>query len=107
MMKKILLIVGIVLFSSVLFAQQSGPSISWDKKVHDFEKFQEDDIPFNSDVVLIVSQYIKCLEKYKFDNISEVIVIFSAENVMVTSELPCRNVIKLLYHTQILLQSLI
>ncbi|MDD2635875.1 MAG: DUF1573 domain-containing protein [Bacteroidales bacterium] len=42
-MKKILLIVGIVLFSSVLFAQQSGPSISWDKKVHDFEKFQEAD----------------------------------------------------------------
>jgi hypothetical protein len=35
----------------------------------DFERFQEDDIPFNSDVVLIVSQYIKCLEKYKFDNI--------------------------------------
>lgn len=39
------------------------------KPFGDFEKFQEDDIPFNSDVVLIVSQYIKCLEKYKFDNI--------------------------------------
>ena len=43
MMKKILLFVGIVAISSVLFAQQSGPSISWDKTVHDFEKFQEAD----------------------------------------------------------------
>ena len=39
------------------------------KPFGDFERFQEDDVPFNSDVVLIVSQYIKCLEKYKFDNI--------------------------------------
>jgi hypothetical protein len=39
------------------------------KPFGDFERFQEDDIPFNSDVVLIVSQYIKCLEKYKYDNV--------------------------------------
>lgn len=39
------------------------------KPFDDFEKFEEDDIPFNSDVVMIVSQYIKCLEKFKYDNI--------------------------------------
>ena len=33
----------------------------------DFQRFQEDDMPFNSDVVLIISQYIKCLEKFKYD----------------------------------------
>lgn len=26
-------------------------------------------MPFNSDVVLIISQYIKCLEKFKYDNV--------------------------------------
>lgn len=35
----------------------------------DFEKFDEEDIPFNSDVVMILSQYLKCLEKYKYDNV--------------------------------------
>ena len=35
----------------------------------DFQRFQEDDMPFNSDVVLIISQYIKCLEKFKYDNV--------------------------------------
>ena len=35
----------------------------------DFQRFQEDDMPFNSDVVLIISQYIKWLEKLKYDNV--------------------------------------
>lgn len=35
----------------------------------DFSLFDEDEMPTNSDVVFIVSQYIKCVEKYKFDNI--------------------------------------
>ena len=35
----------------------------------DFQRFQEDDMPFNSDVVLIISQYIKCLERFKYDNV--------------------------------------
>lgn len=39
------------------------------KPFNDFEKFEEDDVPFNSDVVLIVSQYIQCLGKFKYDNI--------------------------------------
>jgi len=41
------------------------------KPFDDFKKFEEDDIPFNSDVVLIVSQYIQCLEKFKYDNIKQ------------------------------------
>ena len=39
------------------------------KPFPDFEVFDDDDIPTNSDVVFIISQYIQCLEKYKFDNI--------------------------------------
>lgn len=39
------------------------------KPFPDFLKFVEDDIPYNSDAVLIISQYIKCLEKFKYDNV--------------------------------------
>lgn len=39
------------------------------KPFADFEKFEEDDMPFNSDVVMIISQYIVCLEKFKYDNV--------------------------------------
>jgi hypothetical protein len=35
----------------------------------DFLTFDVDDVPQNSDVVLILSQYIKCLEKYRSDNV--------------------------------------
>lgn len=31
------------MFSTMVFAQQSGPAISWDKTVHDFGKFKESD----------------------------------------------------------------
>ncbi len=36
---------------------------------NDFTLFQENNMPSNSDVVFVVSQYIKCLEKFKYDNI--------------------------------------
>ncbi|WP_090828141.1 hypothetical protein [Nitrosovibrio tenuis] len=36
----------------------------------DFSSFEEDDIPQNSDVIFIVSQYLKCFEKLKADNVS-------------------------------------
>lgn len=36
---------------------------------NDFEKFDEDDMPTNSDSVLILSQYFNCLEKLRADNI--------------------------------------
>lgn len=39
------------------------------KPFDDFEIFDEDNMPFNSDVVLIVSQYIQCLERFKYDNV--------------------------------------
>ena len=35
----------------------------------DFEVFDEDDVPQNSDVVFIVSQYLQCFEKYRADNV--------------------------------------
>jgi len=60
------------------------------KPFRDFEKFQEDDMPFNSDVVLIVSQYIECLEKYKYDNIRRILstwywIISDSEDKIETS----------------------
>ena len=35
----------------------------------DFDAFLEDDIPQNSDVVFILSQYLQCLEKLRADNV--------------------------------------
>ncbi len=35
----------------------------------DFDQFSEDDVPQNSDVVFIVSQYLQCLEKLRADNV--------------------------------------
>lgn len=34
----------------------------------DFEIFSEDDIPQNSDIVFILSQYLQCMEKLRGDN---------------------------------------
>ena len=39
------------------------------KPFADFDLFEEEDIPSNSDVVLVLSQYIQCLEKLKMDNV--------------------------------------
>jgi len=39
------------------------------KPFNDFVIFNDEDLPTNSDVAFIISQYIKCLEKLKFDNI--------------------------------------
>lgn len=35
----------------------------------EFESFDEDDIPQNSDVVFILSQYLQCFEKLRSDNV--------------------------------------
>ncbi|MCR4290058.1 MAG: hypothetical protein NUV86_07345 [Candidatus Scalindua sp.] len=35
----------------------------------DFDLFDEDDMPFNSDIVFMLSNYIECLEKLRCDNI--------------------------------------
>ncbi len=37
----------------------------------DFDHFEEDDLPTNSDVVLVLSQYLSCLEKLRADNIQQ------------------------------------
>lgn len=34
----------------------------------DFSEFDEDDIPSASDVVLILSQYLKSMDKYRYDH---------------------------------------
>lgn len=36
-----------------------------------FEQFDDDSLPTNSDVLLILSQYLNCLEKLRADNIKE------------------------------------
>lgn len=37
----------------------------------DFEKFDEDELPTNSDVVMILAQYLYSMEKIRIDNIYE------------------------------------
>lgn len=39
------------------------------KPFDDFELFDDNDLPTNSDVTLILGQYINCLEKLRADNI--------------------------------------
>ncbi len=39
------------------------------KPFSDFDRFDEENIPTNSDVTMILSQYINCLEKLRSDNI--------------------------------------
>jgi hypothetical protein len=35
----------------------------------DFKGFDKDKLPTNSDVVIVLSQYLACLENMRFDNI--------------------------------------
>ncbi len=41
------------------------------KPLNNFELFSDDDMPSNSDVVFILSQYLSCFEKLRIDNISQ------------------------------------
>lgn len=41
------------------------------KPLANFEVFNEDDIPTNSDVVMVLAQYLNCLEKLRSDNIEQ------------------------------------
>lgn len=41
------------------------------KPLNNFELFSDDDMPSNSDVVFILSQYLSCFEKLRIDNISK------------------------------------
>ena len=40
------------------------------KPFPDFIQFEDDDLPTNSDVTMILGQYLNCLEKLRADNIS-------------------------------------
>lgn len=35
----------------------------------EFDEFEADSLPFNSDVVFIMSQYLQCFEKFRADNV--------------------------------------
>ena len=39
------------------------------KPFEEFEIFEEDDIPQNSDIVFILAQYLQCFEKLRADNV--------------------------------------
>lgn len=39
------------------------------KPLDSFESFKEDDLPTNSDITFILSQYLNCFEKMRSDNI--------------------------------------
>jgi len=41
------------------------------KPLDNFDLFDEDDVPSNSDVVMVISQYISCLQKFKYDNVKQ------------------------------------
>lgn len=41
------------------------------KPFEDFDSFEDYDVPTNSDVTLILSQYYECMEKMRSDNINE------------------------------------
>lgn len=38
------------------------------KALDEFEKFEIESLPSNSDIIFIISQYLKCLKKYNEDN---------------------------------------
>jgi hypothetical protein len=41
------------------------------KPFPDFDSFNEDELPTNSDVTMILAQYLNCLEKLRSDNIKQ------------------------------------
>lgn len=41
------------------------------KPLAGFDQFSEDDIPTNSDVTVVLAQYLNCLEKLRADNIQK------------------------------------
>ncbi|KFR69412.1 hypothetical protein, partial [Salmonella enterica] len=56
-------------FVNVLLVQSNDYLGNEYKPFEDFINFDEDDIPQNSDVVFILSQYLQCFEKLRADNV--------------------------------------
>ena len=40
------------------------------KPLEGFEKFEDDDLPTNSDATMVFEQYLSCLEKLRSDNVT-------------------------------------
>ncbi len=51
------------------------------KPFSDFSVFNEDDLPTNSDVTLVLSQYINCMESLREENISSKIEYTSSGSI--------------------------
>ncbi|CAI0952173.1 hypothetical protein [Serratia quinivorans] len=56
-------------FVNVLLSQSNDYLGQVYKPFDDFISFDEDEIPQNSDVVFILSQYLQCFEKLRSDNV--------------------------------------
>lgn len=56
-------------FVNKLLSQSNDYLADKYKPFDDFDSFDEDDIPQNSDVVFILSQYLQCFEKQRSDNV--------------------------------------
>lgn len=56
-------------FVNKLLSQSNDYLDEMYKPFDDFDNFDEDDIPQNSDVVFILSQYLQCFEKLRSDNV--------------------------------------
>lgn len=55
---------GIIRSTNAFFVQQS-----MNLPVDGFDQFEDEEIPSNSDVLIVLSQYLQCLEKLRADNI--------------------------------------
>lgn len=42
------------------------------KPFEEFDKFEEDDLPSNSDVTMVLAQYMEEAERYRSDNVTQV-----------------------------------
>ena len=56
-------------FVTKLISQSNEYLTEKHKPFDDFDNFYEDDIPKNSDVVFILSQYLQCFDKQIMDNV--------------------------------------
>ena len=59
---KLMLVNGLIQEANSLLKGDYKPLVG-------FEVFSQDDIPTNSDVVMVLAQYLNCLEKLRADNI--------------------------------------
>jgi hypothetical protein len=57
-------------FINKLLLQSNDFLSKENRPFEDFEKFEDDSLPQNSDTVFILGQYIECFEKVRSDNVS-------------------------------------